>query len=238
MPAAELIRLLRKERHSVTPVLTEGGSHFVTPMSLAALAESPVYTSLWDLKDEAEMGHIQLSRAADLVLVAPATADLIARMAAGEANDLATTLLLATDKPVVIAPAMNVRMWQHAATQRNIAQLRADRITVLSPTKAQWPAANMGPGRLPEPADIYEQIRPMLGPAAPVDSAEPAAGRQAHPRHCRTDAGADRPGSRDRQPFVWQAGLCYRRRRRPGRCAGDAGRRAGIFADARWRRAD
>jgi phosphopantothenoylcysteine decarboxylase/phosphopantothenate--cysteine ligase len=171
--AAELIRLLRKEGHSVTPVLTEGGSHFVTPMSLAALAESPVYTSLWDLKDEAEMGHIQLSRAADLVLVAPATADLIARMAAGEANDLATTLLLATDKPVVIAPAMNVRMWQHAATQRNIAQLRADGITVLEPDEGPMACGEYGPGRLPEPADIYEQIRPMLGPAAPVDSAEP-----------------------------------------------------------------
>ena len=99
-------------------MLTAGGAHFVTPMSLAALAESPVYTSLWDLKDEAEMGHIQLCRAADLVLVCPATADLIAKMAAGIADDLATTLLLATDKPVVVVPAMNVRMWQHAATER------------------------------------------------------------------------------------------------------------------------
>ena len=108
-------------------MLTAGGAHFVTPMSLAALAESPVYTSLWDLKDEAEMGHIQLSRAADLVLVCPATADLLAKMAAGIADDLATTLLLATDKPVVVAPAMNVRMWQHAATQANVATLRARR---------------------------------------------------------------------------------------------------------------
>ena len=115
--ASELIRLARKAGHDVTPVLTSGGAHFVTPMTLAALAESPVYTSLWDLKDESEMGHIQLSRAADLVLVCPATADLIAKMAAGIADDLATTLLLATDKPVVIAPAMNVRMWLHDATQ-------------------------------------------------------------------------------------------------------------------------
>jgi phosphopantothenoylcysteine decarboxylase / phosphopantothenate---cysteine ligase len=171
--AAELIRLLRKAGHSVTPVLTEGGSHFVTPMSLAALAESPVYTSLWDLKDEAEMGHIQLSRAADLVLVAPATADLIARMAAGIANDLATTLLLATDKPVVIAPAMNVRMWQHAATQRNIEQLKADGITVLEPDEGPMACGEYGPGRLPEPADIYERIRSMLGPAVRLDVAQP-----------------------------------------------------------------
>ena len=167
--AAELIRVLRKEGHSVTPVLTEGGSHFVTPMSLAALAESPVYTSLWDLKDEAEMGHIQLSRAADLVLVAPATADLLARMAAGEANDLATTLLLATDKPVVVAPAMNVRMWQHAATQRNADQLRKDGVTVLEPDEGTMACGEYGPGRLPEPADIYERIKPMLGASRAID---------------------------------------------------------------------
>src|SRR4029450_8404708 len=160
--AAELIRLLRKEGHEVTPVLTEGGSHFVTPMSLAALAESPVYTSLWDLKDEAEMGHIQLSRAADLVVVAPATADLVARRAAGEANDLATTLLLATDKPVVVAPAMNVRMWQHAATQRNVEQLKADGITVLEPDEGPMACGEFGPGRLPEPVDILKRLRELF----------------------------------------------------------------------------
>jgi phosphopantothenoylcysteine decarboxylase/phosphopantothenate--cysteine ligase len=171
--AAELIRLLRKEGHSVTPVLTEGGAHFVTPMSLAALAESPVYTSLWDLKDEAEMGHIQLSRAADLVLVAPATADLLAKMAGGEANDLATTLLLATDKPVVVAPAMNVRMWQHAATRRNIDQLRADGITVLDPDEGPMACGEFGPGRLPEPAEIYDRIRSMLGPTSTIAIVEP-----------------------------------------------------------------
>src|SRR5918995_5996222 len=131
--ASELIRLARKADHEVTPVLTAGGAHFVTPMTLAALAESPVYTSLWDLKDETEMGHIQLSRAADLVLVCPATADLLAKMAAGIADDLATTLLLATDKPVFAAPAMNVRMWQHAATVANVAQLRSDGVTILEP---------------------------------------------------------------------------------------------------------
>jgi phosphopantothenoylcysteine decarboxylase/phosphopantothenate--cysteine ligase len=173
--AAELIRLLRKEGHSVTPVLTAGGSHFVTPMSLAALAESPVYTSLWDLKDEAEMGHIQLSRAADLVLVAPATADLIARMAGGHADDLATTLLLATDKPVVIAPAMNVRMWQHEATKRNIAQLKADGVTVLEPDEGPMACGEYGPGRLPEPADIYERIKPIFAVSSVVDLATPGA---------------------------------------------------------------
>jgi phosphopantothenoylcysteine decarboxylase/phosphopantothenate--cysteine ligase len=157
--AAELIRLFRKEGHSVTPVLTEGGAHFVTPMSLAALAESPVYTSLWDLKDEAEMGHIQLSRAADLVLACPATADLIARMAAGIADDLATTLLLATDKPVAIVPAMNVRMWQHSATRRNIDQLKADGIIVLDPDEGPMACGEFGPGRLPEPADILDRLK-------------------------------------------------------------------------------
>ena len=119
----ELVRLLKKAGHSVTPVLTKSGEHFVTAMSLGTLAENQVHSSLWELKDEVEIGHIQLSRAADFILVCPATADLLAKMAAGIADDLATTLLLATDKPVVVAPAMNVRMWQHAATKRNIAQL-------------------------------------------------------------------------------------------------------------------
>lgn len=160
--AAELIRLARKSGHRVTPVLTAGGAHFVTPMSLAALAESPVYTSLWDLKDEAEMGHIQLSRAADLILVCPATADLIAKMAAGIADDLATTLLLATDKPVVIAPAMNVRMWHHEATQANIATLRARGVTVIDPDEGPMACGEFGPGRLPEPEAILNFILPAF----------------------------------------------------------------------------
>ena len=160
--AAELVRLLRKEGHEVTPVLTEGGSHFVTAMSLAALAESPVYTSLWDLKDEAEMGHIQLSRAADLLLVCPATADLIARMAGGHADDLATTILLATDKPVVIAPAMNVRMWQHEATQANVATLRKRGVTVIEPDEGPMACGEYGPGRLPQPAEILAQLSLLL----------------------------------------------------------------------------
>ena len=161
--AAELIRLARRHGHEVTPVLTAGGAHFVTPMTLAALAESPVYTSLWDLKDETEMGHIQLSRAADLVLVCPATADLLARMAAGIADDLATTLLLATDKPVFAAPAMNVRMWQHAATRANVATLRARGVTVIEPVEGAMACGEFGPGRLPEPAEILSQILPGTG---------------------------------------------------------------------------
>ncbi len=163
--ACELIRLLRRRGHAVRCVLTEGGSHFVTPMTLAALSEDQVFTTLWDLKDEAEMGHIQLSRQADLVVVAPATADLMARMATGQANDLATTLLLATDKPVLAAPAMNVRMWQHAATVRNVAQLRADGVTVMEPDEGAMACGEYGPGRLPEPAAIVDAIEALLAPA-------------------------------------------------------------------------
>ena len=177
--AAELIRLARKAGHEVTPVLTAGGAHFVTPMSLAALAESPVYTSLWDLKDEAEMGHIQLSRAADLVLVCPATADLLAKMAAGIADDLATTLLLATDKPVVAVPAMNVRMWLHEATQANVATLRARGVTVLDPDEGPMACGEFGAGRLPEPVDIIARIEPMLlhRKISPFETHRPLAGR-------------------------------------------------------------
>ena len=158
----ELVRLLKKDGHQVTPVLTKGGEHFVTAMTLGALAESTVHSSLWELKDEVEIGHIQLSRAADVVLVCPATADLLAKMAAGIADDLATTLLLATDKPVVVAPAMNVRMWQHAATQRNIAQLKDDGVHVLDPDEGEMACGEYGPGRLPEPADILDRLRDHL----------------------------------------------------------------------------
>jgi phosphopantothenoylcysteine decarboxylase/phosphopantothenate--cysteine ligase len=156
--ACELIRLLRGAGHQVRCVLTDGGAQFVTPMTLAALSEQPVHTSLWDLKDEAEMGHIQLSRQADLVVVAPATADLLARMAAGIADDLATTLLLATDKPVLAVPAMNVRMWLHPATVRNVDRLRGDGVTVIEPDEGPMACGEHGPGRLPEPAAILAAI--------------------------------------------------------------------------------
>jgi phosphopantothenoylcysteine synthetase/decarboxylase len=158
----ELVRLLKKARHEVTPVLTKGGEHFVTGMSLGTLAESEVHTSLWELKDEVEIGHIQLSRSADFVLVCPATADLLAKMAAGIADDLATTLLLATNKPVVVAPAMNVRMWLHKATQRNLAQLKADGVQVIEPAEGDMACGEFGPGRLPEPQEIVAQLADLL----------------------------------------------------------------------------
>ena len=161
--ACELIRLARKADIGVKCVLTAGGAQFITPMTLAALSEEQVYTSLWDLKDEAEMGHIQLSREADLIVVAPATADLMAKMTAGIADDLATTLLLATDKPVLAAPAMNVRMWQHPATVRNMATLRGDGVTVLEPDEGPMACGEFGPGRLPEPDAILKAIQTKLG---------------------------------------------------------------------------
>ena len=179
--AAELIRLLKKRGHAVRCVLTESGSRFVTPMTLAALSEDKVYTTLWDLKDEAEMGHIQLSREADLVVVAPATADLLARMAAGLADDLAATLLLATDKPVLAAPAMNVRMWSHPATVRNVARLRQDGITVLAPDEGAMACGEYGPGRLPEPMAIADAIDAALG--------SPAVARRLSGRHILVTAG-------------------------------------------------
>ncbi len=158
----ELVRLLRKAGYVVRCVITRAGEQFVTPLTLAALSENKVYTNLFDLKDEVEMGHIQLSREADLVVVAPATADLLAKMAAGIADDLATTLLLATDKPVLAAPAMNVRMWLHAATRRNIATLRGDGVTVMEPDEGEMACGEYGPGRLPEPEAIKAAIEAAL----------------------------------------------------------------------------
>ena len=164
--AAELVRLIRRDGGSVTCVLTEAGSRFVTPLTLAALSENPVHTTLWDLKNEVEMGHIRLSREADLVVVCPATADLMARMAAGMGDDLATTLLLATDKPVLAVPAMNVRMWQHAATVANVATLRARGVAVMEPDIGAMACGETGPGRLPEPEAIMTAIRDHLAPRA------------------------------------------------------------------------
>ncbi len=154
--SCELIRLIRKGGGEVTCVLTKGGAQFVTPMTLAALSERPVHTTLWDLKEEVEMGHIQLSREADLVVACPATANMLAKMAAGIADDLATTLMLATDKPVMAVPAMNVRMWEHAATQANVATLRARGVTVLEPDDGAMACGEYGAGRLPEPGAIWE----------------------------------------------------------------------------------
>ena len=154
----ELIRLLRKPGAAVTPVMTKAAAHFLTPLSVAALAEEKVYSDLFDLTDEAEMGHIQLSRSADLILVAPATADLMAKMAQGQANDLATTLLLATDTPVLMAPAMNVRMWQHPATQRNLVTLADDGVACIGPDEGAMACGEYGPGRMSEPAAIVSAV--------------------------------------------------------------------------------
>ncbi|MDR3524534.1 MAG: bifunctional phosphopantothenoylcysteine decarboxylase/phosphopantothenate--cysteine ligase CoaBC, partial [Acetobacteraceae bacterium] len=163
--ALELVRLLRKSGAGVTAVLTQAGAQFVTPLSLQALTEQKVYTELFSLTDESEMGHIQLSRAADLVVVAPASADILAKMAHGLAGDLATTLLLATDKPVLVAPAMNVRMWLHPATQANIATLAARGVTVTGPDEGVMACNEFGPGRLAEPPEILAAIEQILAPA-------------------------------------------------------------------------
>ena len=178
--ACELVRTIRKAGHAVRCVLTKGGSQFVTPLTLGALSEDKVYTDLFDLKDEAEMGHIQLSRQADLVVVCPATADLLAKMHAGIADDLATTLLLATDKPVLAVPAMNVRMWQHPATRRNVAGLRADGVHVMDPDAGEMACGEFGPGRLPEIERIFAEISHHLATATPVMAAQPDFAEPAH----------------------------------------------------------
>ncbi|MBF9058381.1 bifunctional phosphopantothenoylcysteine decarboxylase/phosphopantothenate--cysteine ligase CoaBC [Rhodobacterales bacterium HKCCSP123] len=158
----DLIRRLREQGATVVPVLTKAGEEFVTPLSASALAAKKVYRELFDLTDEAEMGHIELSRAADLVVVAPATADLMAKMAHGHANDLASTLLMATDKRVLIAPAMNVRMWDHPATQRNLATLQGDGVLVVGPDEGAMACGEFGPGRMAEVPAIVAAIGAAL----------------------------------------------------------------------------
>lgn len=160
--ALDLIRRLRERGASVTPVLTRSGAEFVTPLSASALAGEKLYQDLFDLTAEAEMGHIELSRAADLVVVAPGTADLMAKMAGGLANDLASTLLLATDKRVLVAPSMNVRMWEHPATQRNIATLKSDGVLFVGPNEGDMACGEYGYGRLAEPLEIVDAIDAAL----------------------------------------------------------------------------
>ena len=171
----ELVRLCRKAGLAVRPILTQAGAEFVTPLSLAALAEDKVYSELFSLTDEAEMGHIELSRSADLVVVAPATADLMAKAAAGLASDLASTTLLATDKPVLMAPAMNVRMWEHPATRRNLAQLKADGVLFVGPDEGPMACGEYGEGRMAEPPAILAAIQAALS----VAGARPLAGKRA-----------------------------------------------------------
>lgn len=163
--ALELVRRLRERGAEVRAILTKGGAEFITPLSLSALTEDRVYSDLFSLTDEAEMGHIQLSRAADLLVVAPATADILAKMTAGIADDLATTALLATDKPVLVAPAMNVRMWQHAATQENIGRLRERGVHIVGPNEGPMACGEFGPGRMAEVMEIIAAIERRLGTA-------------------------------------------------------------------------
>jgi phosphopantothenoylcysteine decarboxylase/phosphopantothenate--cysteine ligase len=159
----DLIRRLKERGAAVTPVLTRAAQEFVTPLSVAALAGEKVYTDLFSLTDEAEMGHIELSRAADLLVVAPATADLMAKMAGGHADDLASTLLMATDKRVLIAPAMNVRMWDHPATQRNLRALQGDGFLVVGPNEGDMACGEFGPGRMSEPLEIVAAVAAAFG---------------------------------------------------------------------------
>ncbi|MGZ3276880.1 MAG: bifunctional phosphopantothenoylcysteine decarboxylase/phosphopantothenate--cysteine ligase CoaBC [Caulobacteraceae bacterium] len=160
--ALELVRLLRKAGVAVRPILTRGGAEFVTPLSLSALSEDKVYQDLFSLTDQAEMGHIELSRSADLIVVAPATADLMAKAALGLADDLASTTLLATDTSVLMAPAMNVRMWEHPATQANLATLKARGVRFVGPGEGPMACGEFGPGRLAEPHEIFEAVQAAL----------------------------------------------------------------------------
>ncbi|MGL5838995.1 MAG: bifunctional phosphopantothenoylcysteine decarboxylase/phosphopantothenate synthase [Sphingorhabdus sp.] len=158
----ELVRLLKRQGLLVRAVMTKSASEFVTPLSLGVMTEDHVYGDMFDLKEESEIGHIQLSRQADLIVICPATANILAKMAAGISDDLATTILLATDKPVLAVPAMNVRMWNHPATQRNLQQLRADGVTIMDPDEGSMACGEYGPGRLPEPPDVAARICAML----------------------------------------------------------------------------
>nr|WP_241094957.1 flavoprotein [Marinicauda algicola] len=160
----ELIRELKRRAIATRAILTEAGKQFVTPMSVAALSGDKVYDDLFSLTDEAEMGHIELSRSADLVVVCPATANLMAKAAHGICDDLATTALLATDKPVVMAPAMNVRMWQHPATQANLETLKSRGVTIVDPDEGEMACGEFGPGRLAEPVRIADVVADALRP--------------------------------------------------------------------------
>ena len=173
----ELIRLLKKTGTYVRVILTKGGEQFVTPLSVSALSEHPVYTELWSLKDESEMGHIRLSREADLIIVAPASANLIAKMANGIADDLASTTLLASNKPIMVSPAMNPEMWNKPSTQRNVETLRQDGIHIINPNIGDMACGETGTGRMPEAVELFNAIenfflkdKPLSGKKAIVTS--------------------------------------------------------------------
>src|SRR4029079_11523069 len=185
----ELVRRLKERGASVRAILTKGGAEFVTPLSLSVLTEEKTFTNLFDLKDEAGIGHIRLSREADLVVVAPATADLLAKMAHGLADDLATAVLLATDKPVLAAPAMNARMWQHKATRRNMATLRSDGIVFVGPDEGEMACGEFGPGRMAEPDDILEAIENLSQADAPAKRGAGATSKSLAVRHVLITSG-------------------------------------------------
>ena len=184
----ELVRLLRRQGIAVRAVMTKSAAEFVTPLSLGVMTEDHVYGDMFDLKEEREIGHIQLSRQADLIVICPATANLLAKMAAGIADDLATTILLATDKPVLAVPAMNVRMWSHRATQRNIKQLGEDGIIIMQPDSGDMACGEFGPGRLPEPPAITQRICAMLD-----QKFDPAKAQPHSPTTIAADPLADQP---------------------------------------------
>ena len=213
----DLVRRLKERGASVRAILTRGGAEFVTPLSLSVLTEEKAFTDLFDLKDEAEIGHIRLSREADLVVVAPATADLLAKMAHGLADDLATAVLLATDKRVLAAPAMNVRMWEHAATKRNVAQLREDGIEFVGPNEGEMACGEYGPrphgracrDRRRRRAPDRNKHTVGLAETCRAQRTELQSSRRA-PRahHLRPDARADRSRALHRQSLFRQAGPC------------------------------
>ncbi|MCJ2034679.1 bifunctional phosphopantothenoylcysteine decarboxylase/phosphopantothenate synthase [Methylobacterium sp. J-068] len=176
--ALDLIRRLRERGAAVRPLLTAGAQEFVTPLAAAALAGERAHTDLFDRAEEADIGHIKLARDADAIVVAPATASLMARMATGEASDLAATVLLATTVPILIAPAMNVRMWQHPATRRNLATLRGDGVRVVGPNEGAMAEAEFGPGRLAEPSEIADAVEVMLTDSRPAPGFGFLAGRE------------------------------------------------------------
>ena len=223
----ELIRRLREAAIGVRAVLTRAAQEFVTPLSVGALTGDRVFTELFDLNDEREIGHIRLSREADLIVVAPATADLLAKMAGGHADDLATCVLMATDKPVLVAPAMNPRMWLNPATRRNVALLQADGVQFVGPNVGEMAErGEAGPGRLAEVPELVEAIEGMLASFSlplvgegregwPCDSPGPKPSpqgegipprRSPRARHQRADPRAHRSGALHRQPLVRQAG--------------------------------
>ena len=229
----ELVRRLKERGASVRAIITKGGAEFVTPLSLSVLTEEKAFTDLFDLKDEAEIGHIRLSREADLIVVAPATADLLAKMAHGLADDLATAVLLAADKQVLAAPAMNVRMWEHPATRRNLATLKSDGTHFVGPDEGEMACGEYGPGPHGRAASDPRDDREPARRAANENDWQRRAGKVARlaaawsPRadHLGPDARADRSGALYRQPLLRQAGSRAGARRRRARRRGDAGER-------------